>query len=83
VGRYLVRATITAHERRLGPAFLRVHRSGIVRCECVIGIERGANGRYWVLLRSGARVAAGCFYRQAMQNLAASTLSATSTRQGA
>jgi hypothetical protein len=68
-GRYLVRETMARLERRLGPAFLRVHRSCIVRRDRVVRVERAANGRCWILLQSGARVAAGRTYFQALETL--------------
>jgi LytTr DNA-binding domain-containing protein len=63
-GRYLVRETMARLESRLGDDFLRVHRSAIVRRDCVVRIEPASNGRFWIELASGARLRSGRSYRQ-------------------
>jgi DNA-binding LytR/AlgR family response regulator len=66
-GRYLVRETMARLEGRLGGAFLRVHRSLIVRRDRVIRVEPAANGGYWIELASGARLRSGRSYREAIR----------------
>ena len=55
--RHLVRHTMKALEARLDPiAFVRVHRSSIVRAACVVRAEALGHGEYRLQLRGGARV---------------------------
>jgi hypothetical protein len=68
-GRYLVRETMAAMERRLGDAFVRVHRSAIVRKDRIARIEPAASGRYWIQLQSGERVRSGRSYAAAVRAL--------------
>jgi hypothetical protein len=68
-GRYLVRQTMAQLERRLGAGFVRVHRSVIVRRDCVTGIERARHGRTWIRLASGERIASGRSYRAVVRLL--------------
>jgi len=65
-GRYLVRETMARMETRLGGAFLRVHRSVIVRLGSVERVQGAGNGGFWILLKSGTRLRAGRSYRQAI-----------------
>lgn len=54
---HLVRHTMKALEARLDPAaFVRVHRSAIVRAASVVRAEPLGHGEYRLQLRSGARV---------------------------
>jgi hypothetical protein len=66
-GRYLVRDTMARLESRLGGAFLRVHRSAIVRRDCVRRAAPATNGGYWLELTSGARLRSGRSYRDAIR----------------
>jgi two-component system LytT family response regulator len=58
--RQLVRTPLDALERMLDPRhFLRVHRSYIVRIDCVVAVQRGARGApgaVELVLASGARL---------------------------
>lgn len=55
-GTHLIRETMRNVERRLSPsAFVRVHRSTIVRLAAVTGIEHLSNGRVEVVLDDGSR----------------------------
>lgn len=65
-GRYLVRETMARMEARLGGAYLRVHRSLIVRRDRIVRIEPAANGACWIHLASGARLRSGRSYRRAI-----------------
>jgi LytTr DNA-binding domain len=68
-GRFLVRQTMAELERQLGGAFVRVHRSVIVRRDRVASVERAANGRFRIILVSGERVTSGRSYRDAVRTL--------------
>jgi len=65
-GRYLVRETMARMEARLGGEFLRVHRSVIVRLDCIARVQVAGNGGCWIELKSGARLRASRSYRQAI-----------------
>lgn len=65
-GRYLIRETMARLETRLGGAFIRVHRSVIVRCDRIERIEASANGGFDIQLTSGARLRSGRSYRAAI-----------------
>jgi len=55
--RYLLRATLTALERRLDPAkFFRVHRGAIVRLDAVREVRSGAGGAVVAVLADGTCV---------------------------
>lgn len=83
-GRYLIRETMARLEIRLGGAFLRVHRSVIVRLDAIEHVRVADNGGCWVQLKSGARLRAGRSYRQAIlaAGLAASGPSGSSNATG-
>lgn len=62
--RYRLRTTLDQLEERLDPrAFVRVHRSTIVRVDQVAALEPWAHGDFEVVLRSGARVRMSRRYR--------------------
>jgi hypothetical protein len=65
-GRYLVRETMARMEARLGAAFLRVHRSAIVRLDRIERVQVAGKGGFWIVLKSGTRLRAGRSYRQAI-----------------
>jgi len=71
-GRYLVRETMARLGARLGSAFLRVHRSVIVRRDRIVKAESAKNGCYWLELASGARLRTGRSYRDAVRLLSES-----------
>ena len=61
---HLIRETLAELERRLDPdAFIRIHRSAIVRIESVREVECLFHGDYEVVLRSGTRLPVGRKYR--------------------
>ena len=63
----MLRETLAAMEARLDPgAFVRVHRSTIVRIDRVVEIESVASGEYVLKLRGGVTVTSGRSYRQAV-----------------
>lgn len=62
-GRYLVRETMARLESRLGSGFLRVHRSVIVRRDCIESVKAAANGGFHIQMGSGARLRSGRSYR--------------------
>ena len=54
---HLLRETLTALEEELDPrSFVRIHRSALVNVACVRALQRGADGRYTVVLRDGTRL---------------------------
>jgi two-component system, LytTR family, response regulator len=60
---YLVRETIKSVETRLDPRrFMRVHRSAIVRIDCVRTLQPHAHGEYVVTMRDGARLTSSRSY---------------------
>jgi len=61
---YLVRDTIGAVERQLDPAqFVRVHRSTIVRIDCIAELVPDLHGDYRIRLKNGAELALSRTYR--------------------
>lgn len=68
-GRYLVRQTMAALERRLGPRFLRVHRCLMVNLDKVERIEPRSHAEYWLHLGSGARLASARSYNERIRRL--------------
>lgn len=69
VGRktHLLRASLTALERRLDPRrFLRVHRSAIVQLDRIRQLQLDAHGDYVAVLDGGDRVRVGRSYRDAL-----------------
>jgi hypothetical protein len=63
---YLYRATMAAVEAELGPAFVRIHRSRLVRRDAVRAIESGQSGDFTVTLANGERVRGSRRYRDAL-----------------
>jgi two-component system LytT family response regulator len=62
--RYLVRATLARLAQRLDPGeFLRVHRSQLVRAECVAEVAPRAHGDALLTLRDGSEVLLSRRYR--------------------
>ncbi|MDB4915751.1 MAG: LyTR family two component transcriptional regulator [Gemmatimonadetes bacterium] len=56
-GSYLVRRSLAALERELGPSvFVRVHRGALVRASAVCEIRRGSARGGEVVMRSGAKI---------------------------
>jgi two-component system LytT family response regulator len=65
---FVLRETMTSLEARLDPrAFLRIHRSRIVRLAGIDDVEPLASGQYVVRLKSGVRLTSGRSYRQLLQ----------------
>lgn len=66
--RYRLRTTLERLEERLDPAeFVRVHRSTIVRVDCVAELQPWTHGDYVVLLHGGARVRLSRRYRDRLE----------------
>jgi two-component system, LytTR family, response regulator AlgR len=71
---YLIHQTIVALERRLDPVrFIRIHRSTIVRRDCVARLRRDASGGWAAMLADGTLVAIGRTYLDAVRALTRST----------
>ena len=73
VGRasHLVHLTMNAIEKALDPdAFLRVHRSIIVRVERIAELQPAGHGEYLITLRSGVSVRSGRTYHDRLKTLA-------------
>ena len=67
---WLVRETMTAAEKRLGPRrFLRIHRSTIVNVDRVVELRSLENGDYVVRLRDGSEARLSRTYRDAVARL--------------
>jgi two-component system LytT family response regulator len=65
---FVLRETMASLEARLDPrAFLRIHRSRIVRLAAIEDIEPLASGQYVVRLKSGVRLTSGRSYRGLLQ----------------
>jgi two-component system, LytTR family, response regulator len=64
-----LRGTISEFETKLGPDFLRVHRSLIVNRESITRIEPWANGEYVVILRDGTKLNTGRGYAERVREL--------------
>jgi two-component system LytT family response regulator len=55
--RHLVRETMRKIEQRLDPErFVRVHRSAIVRIDCIRRLEPWGHGEYQITLSDGTRL---------------------------
>lgn len=66
--RYRVRTTLDRLEERLDPrAFVRVHRSTIVRVDRVAELQPWSHGDYVVILQGGARVRLSRRYRDRLE----------------
>jgi two-component system, LytTR family, response regulator len=66
--RYRLRTTLDRLEARLDPrAFVRVHRSTIVRVDRVTELQPWSHGDYVVVLQSGARVRLSRRYRDRLE----------------
>lgn len=71
---YRLRDGIARLERRLdAAAFLRIHRSTIVRIAAARSLEISPHGRYHLILGSGERRSVGPRYRHAVRALFASS----------
>jgi len=64
-----VRSTLEQMERRLGPGFIRVSRSALVRERVVEMVEPFVKGSYALLLRGGARVRTARSHRDRIEAL--------------
>lgn len=64
---YLIRVSLDRLERELDPAlFLRIHRSAIVRVDCIRGTERTPRRGITVVLEDGTRIAVSRGRREAL-----------------
>lgn len=63
---HLVRGTLGSFERRLGPEFLRVHRSALVNIDRIREVEPLPQGDYRITLADGTRLRSGRSYRPAL-----------------
>jgi two-component system, LytTR family, response regulator len=82
-GRYLVRTPLNQLQRLLGGgAFLRVHRSCIVRIDCVVAVRRRAHGGMDVVMADGAKLPVSRRRRASLRRLlsARSSKSTTASR---
>lgn len=68
-GVHLVAGTVDALARRLPPAFARVHRSAIVRLDCVRRVTSEGHGDATLTLDRGERVRASRRFRAALERL--------------
>jgi two-component system LytT family response regulator len=59
---HLVRRTMEALERRLGPGFVRIRRSLLVSAAAIAALEPYAKGSYTVVLRDGTRLRSSRYY---------------------
>jgi two-component system, LytTR family, response regulator len=66
---YLVRETMSALEARLGPAFLRIHRSLIVNAARIREVRPQPNGELVVVLLGGLELRASRGYADRLQSL--------------
>lgn len=66
-GRHLLRRTIAAIAQELGPDFLRVSRSALVRRPLVQAFRRGDRGDYRVVLAGGTEIRVGPTYLKAVR----------------
>jgi two-component system LytT family response regulator len=67
-GSHLVRETLSGLESQLDPqAFVRIHRSTIVRLDAVRHLESLFKGEYLVLLKDGTRLTSSRPYREALE----------------
>lgn len=66
--RYVIRESMQQLEERLDPdAFIRVHRSSIVRLELIEAVLRSEGSEYEVQLKGGARLRVGRSRREALE----------------
>lgn len=66
-GRHLLRRTIAALADELGPEFLRVSRSALVRRPLVQAFRRGERGDYRIVLVGGIEIRVGPTYLKAVR----------------
>ena len=66
---YLVRETMAAMEARLGPGFLRIHRSVIVNAARIRELRPQPNGEFMVVLHSGLEVRASRGYADRLRGV--------------
>ncbi|MEP9361302.1 LytTR family DNA-binding domain-containing protein [Sphingomonas sp. KR3-1] len=68
---FLLHETLANLERRLDPArFIRVHRSAIVRRDCIARLRHDGLGAWFVLLADGSELRVGRSYLAAVKALA-------------
>lgn len=64
-----VRETIADLEKRLAPAFVRIHRSLLVNHDRIVRVEPWASGEYLIVLRDGTKMQSGRTYSGAVRAL--------------
>ena len=64
---HLVRDTMQAMQRRLGPQFVRIHRSRIANLARVRELRLASSGEYEAVLHTGAKLGVGRLYRDTLQ----------------
>lgn len=70
-GRVLLhRATLASIESELGPGFVRIHRSRLVRQNAIRRVETNQAGDFEAVLASGARLKGSRRYRAAVEGAA-------------
>lgn len=77
-GSHLLRLSIAGLERRVdGRKYVRVHRSALVRIDCIREVRRSARGGSEVVMANGVTIAAGRIYARRLRK--AVTMRGTST----
>ena len=71
-GVHLVRRTMDALERRLGPGFVRIRRSLLVSVPAVAALEPYGKGSYAVVLRDGTKLVSSRYYGPRLKRLLSS-----------
>ncbi|HLM56565.1 MAG TPA: LytTR family DNA-binding domain-containing protein [Pyrinomonadaceae bacterium] len=72
---YLLREAIGSMEARLDPrTFVRIHRSTIVRLDCVRELQPWSHGEYRVILYDGTQLTLSRSYRDRLQAALGNTL---------
>jgi len=65
-----MRETMANIEARLHPdEFVRVHRSFMVRVDCIREMEPWTHGEYIIILKDGTQLTTGRAYRDQVSNL--------------
>lgn len=68
-GAHRIRATMSGLDERLGEAFVRIHRSILVRVDRIRSLEPLGQGDYVVVLDTGTRLSSSRSYRDAVRRL--------------
>nr|WP_232366641.1 LytTR family DNA-binding domain-containing protein [Alteripontixanthobacter muriae] len=65
----MIRRTLAQLESGLGPNFIRVHRSAVVRREAIVSVTRRQSGALSLTLKDGSSVPAGRSYVRGLGEL--------------